>query len=249
MHGLDVYDPDVVQGTVLSRGEIDRQIELYRRATRRDAAPSSGSSPSAPTSSSREPASSARSWRSSAHVADGERSGPAPRTAGGAIGGAAALVAATAEPGSAPTPVRAARGSGRLLAPADLVPAAPEDAHHLAHVVCVAGIRALVEVGVEAGDRIGEPAHAAKEQCAVPAVVGLRGFDHREQLHDPERCGPLPVREMDAPDVAQDPREESREPTDGASRDGTARARRASDGEAPRQSSGVSVSGRRPPDR
>jgi exopolyphosphatase/guanosine-5'-triphosphate,3'-diphosphate pyrophosphatase len=29
-HGLAVYDPDVVQGTVLDRVEIDRQIELYR---------------------------------------------------------------------------------------------------------------------------------------------------------------------------------------------------------------------------
>jgi exopolyphosphatase / guanosine-5'-triphosphate,3'-diphosphate pyrophosphatase len=29
-HGLAVYDPDVVQGTVLDRAEIDRQIELYR---------------------------------------------------------------------------------------------------------------------------------------------------------------------------------------------------------------------------
>jgi exopolyphosphatase/guanosine-5'-triphosphate,3'-diphosphate pyrophosphatase len=29
-HGLEVYDPDVVQGTVLDRGEIERQIELYR---------------------------------------------------------------------------------------------------------------------------------------------------------------------------------------------------------------------------
>jgi exopolyphosphatase/guanosine-5'-triphosphate,3'-diphosphate pyrophosphatase len=29
-HGLDEYDPDVVQGTVLDRAEIDRQIELYR---------------------------------------------------------------------------------------------------------------------------------------------------------------------------------------------------------------------------
>lgn len=30
MHGLAVYDPDVVQGSVLSRAEVDRQIELYR---------------------------------------------------------------------------------------------------------------------------------------------------------------------------------------------------------------------------
>ena len=29
-HGLATYDPDLVQGTVLDRGEIDRQIELYR---------------------------------------------------------------------------------------------------------------------------------------------------------------------------------------------------------------------------
>jgi len=29
-HGLAVYDPDIVRGTVLDRAEIDRQIELYR---------------------------------------------------------------------------------------------------------------------------------------------------------------------------------------------------------------------------
>jgi exopolyphosphatase/guanosine-5'-triphosphate,3'-diphosphate pyrophosphatase len=29
-HAMAVYDPDVVQGTVLDRDEIDRQIELYR---------------------------------------------------------------------------------------------------------------------------------------------------------------------------------------------------------------------------
>jgi len=29
-HGLKTYDPDIVQGTVLDRAEIDRQIELYR---------------------------------------------------------------------------------------------------------------------------------------------------------------------------------------------------------------------------
>lgn len=29
-HGLTAYDPDVVQGTVLDRAEIDRQIELFR---------------------------------------------------------------------------------------------------------------------------------------------------------------------------------------------------------------------------
>ena len=29
-HALAAYDPDVVQGAVLDRAEIDRQIELYR---------------------------------------------------------------------------------------------------------------------------------------------------------------------------------------------------------------------------
>jgi exopolyphosphatase/guanosine-5'-triphosphate,3'-diphosphate pyrophosphatase len=32
-HGLATYDPDVVQGTVLERAEIDRQIEAYRSRT------------------------------------------------------------------------------------------------------------------------------------------------------------------------------------------------------------------------
>ena len=36
-HGLATYDPDVVQGTVLDRAEIDRQIELYRTRDRRRA--------------------------------------------------------------------------------------------------------------------------------------------------------------------------------------------------------------------
>lgn len=30
MHGLTAYDPDVVQGSVLTRAEVERQIELYR---------------------------------------------------------------------------------------------------------------------------------------------------------------------------------------------------------------------------
>jgi exopolyphosphatase/guanosine-5'-triphosphate,3'-diphosphate pyrophosphatase len=30
MHGLATYDPDVVQGSVLGRAEVERQIELYR---------------------------------------------------------------------------------------------------------------------------------------------------------------------------------------------------------------------------
>jgi exopolyphosphatase/guanosine-5'-triphosphate,3'-diphosphate pyrophosphatase len=32
-HGLATYDPDIVRGTILDRGEIDRQIELYRTRT------------------------------------------------------------------------------------------------------------------------------------------------------------------------------------------------------------------------
>jgi exopolyphosphatase/guanosine-5'-triphosphate,3'-diphosphate pyrophosphatase len=32
-HQLATYDPDIVQGTVLDRAEIDRQIELYRTRT------------------------------------------------------------------------------------------------------------------------------------------------------------------------------------------------------------------------
>jgi exopolyphosphatase/guanosine-5'-triphosphate,3'-diphosphate pyrophosphatase len=32
-HEIAAYDPDVVQGTVLDRGEIDRQIEIYRART------------------------------------------------------------------------------------------------------------------------------------------------------------------------------------------------------------------------
>jgi len=32
-HGLAVYEPDVIQGTVLDRAEIDRQLELYRTRT------------------------------------------------------------------------------------------------------------------------------------------------------------------------------------------------------------------------
>jgi exopolyphosphatase/guanosine-5'-triphosphate,3'-diphosphate pyrophosphatase len=32
-HGLATYDPDVVQGTVLDRSEIERQIDLYRSRT------------------------------------------------------------------------------------------------------------------------------------------------------------------------------------------------------------------------
>ena len=32
-HGLATYDADVVQGTVLDRAEVDRQIELYRTRT------------------------------------------------------------------------------------------------------------------------------------------------------------------------------------------------------------------------
>ena len=66
-HGLATYDPDVVQGTVLDRAEIDRQIELYRTPDRRGAAldrrPAAEARRGDPR---RAPASCARSWRSSA---------------------------------------------------------------------------------------------------------------------------------------------------------------------------------------
>jgi len=35
-HGLDRYDPDVVHGTVITRDEIDRQIDLYSRCSSAD---------------------------------------------------------------------------------------------------------------------------------------------------------------------------------------------------------------------
>ena len=65
-HGLATYDPDVVQGTVLDRAEIDRQIELYRTRSATSGARSSACSRSAPRSSSPAPASSGPSSTSSA---------------------------------------------------------------------------------------------------------------------------------------------------------------------------------------
>lgn len=44
-HQLATYDPDVVQGTELDRGEIDRQIELYRTRTVAERYRSSACSP------------------------------------------------------------------------------------------------------------------------------------------------------------------------------------------------------------
>ena len=80
-HGLAEYDADVVQGTVLDRAEIDRQIELYRAAAPTSVARSSACSPSALTSSSRVPASCARCSEARQGLADGQRSRPAPRRA------------------------------------------------------------------------------------------------------------------------------------------------------------------------
>ena len=65
-HGLATYDPDVVQGTVLDRAEIDRQIELLPDPGRgRIDGRSSGCSRRVPRSSSPAPASSAPSSTSS----------------------------------------------------------------------------------------------------------------------------------------------------------------------------------------
>ena len=63
-HGLARYDPAIVQGTVLDRAEIDRQIELYRSRDADAAVPSSVSSRSGRKSSWPARASSGRSWRS-----------------------------------------------------------------------------------------------------------------------------------------------------------------------------------------
>ena len=65
-HGLATYDPDVVQGTVLDRAEVDRQIELYRSRPAKSAGRSSVCSRDAPRSSSPAPASSGPSSTSSA---------------------------------------------------------------------------------------------------------------------------------------------------------------------------------------
>ena len=57
--GLATYDPDAVQGTVLDRAEIDRQIELYRSRDAEARRAVVGLQPKRPTSSSPAPASSA----------------------------------------------------------------------------------------------------------------------------------------------------------------------------------------------
>ena len=85
-HGLAVYDPAVIQGTVLDRDEIDRQIELYRIARRRG-----------PTSDRRSPAEAGRSdpgrrvhrpdgdGQARPDVTDGQRLRAAPRRARRAV--------------------------------------------------------------------------------------------------------------------------------------------------------------------
>jgi exopolyphosphatase/guanosine-5'-triphosphate,3'-diphosphate pyrophosphatase len=44
-HGLERYDPDIVQGTVLDLAEIDRQIELYRSRSAEERAEIAGLQP------------------------------------------------------------------------------------------------------------------------------------------------------------------------------------------------------------
>ena len=65
-HGLTTYDPEVVQGTVLDRAEIDRQIELYRGLDAAGAGRSPACSRPGPRSSSPARASSGPSSTSSA---------------------------------------------------------------------------------------------------------------------------------------------------------------------------------------
>ena len=48
-HRLATYDPDVVQGTILDREEIDRQIEMYRTQGTDARRSIAGLQPNAPT--------------------------------------------------------------------------------------------------------------------------------------------------------------------------------------------------------
>ncbi len=85
-HALAVYDPDVVQGTVLDRAEIDRQIELYRTPDRRGAAVHRGAPAQAGGRDPRRRRHRAhrhgQAWPERAHR---ERPRPAPRAARGAV--------------------------------------------------------------------------------------------------------------------------------------------------------------------
>ena len=47
-HGLERYDPEVIQGTELDAAEIDRQIELYRTRSAEERRKLPGFSPSGP---------------------------------------------------------------------------------------------------------------------------------------------------------------------------------------------------------
>ena len=62
--GLATYDPDLVQGAVLDRAEIDRQIELYRSRDAEARRAIVGLQPKRPRSSWPARLSSGRSWTS-----------------------------------------------------------------------------------------------------------------------------------------------------------------------------------------
>ena len=84
--GLAQYDPDRVQGAVLDRAEIDRQIELYRtrdtHARARDRRPAAQTRRCHPRRRMHRPH---RHGQARAGLADGQRPRPAPRRAGRAI--------------------------------------------------------------------------------------------------------------------------------------------------------------------
>ena len=80
---LETYDADRVQGAILDRDEVDRQIELYRSRRRR-----CSSSDPRPANEARRCHPRGRMHRSDGHgeagddPADGQRPGPAPRAVG-----------------------------------------------------------------------------------------------------------------------------------------------------------------------
>ena len=115
-HGLATYDPDVVQGTVLDRAEVDRQIELYRTRTaderRADRRPPAEARRGDPRRRLRR-ANRAREARP--RLAHRQRPGPAPRVARESRSGRQTGLTVALEPVAAEVDERG------LHAPADVV--------------------------------------------------------------------------------------------------------------------------------
>src|SRR4051794_20435421 len=81
------------------------------------------------------------------------------------------------------------------------------------------GFRPLVEVLLQCSDRLGEPAHAAEQEPAVAAVLGIRRLEDEEELDRIDRRRPVAPREMGRPEVSQDTSEDL-PPTDRAEHPG-----------------------------